>query len=63
MSEKIKLSEDQKENIVNEWNSRQRNPPSLLELIKIAFPDKNVDGRSKEGKAVKGFSSGAKHQS
>jgi hypothetical protein len=55
MSEKIKLSEGQKENIVNEWNSRQENPPSLLELIKIAFPDKNVDGRSKEGKAVKAF--------
>tara|TARA_Y100001937_G_C7136550_1_gene340304 strand:- start:14968 stop:16053 length:1086 start_codon:yes stop_codon:yes gene_type:complete len=55
MSEKIQLSEEQKQNIVNEWNSREENPPSLLELIKIAFPDKNVDGRSKEGKAVKAF--------
>tara|TARA_Y100000356_G_C11224222_1_gene270973 strand:- start:84 stop:1163 length:1080 start_codon:yes stop_codon:yes gene_type:complete len=55
MSENITLTEDQKSDIIQEWNSRPENPPSLLELINIAFPDKKVDGRSKEGKAVKAF--------
>jgi len=49
------LSDDQREVILNLWNSRPENPPSLLELIKAAFPDENVDGRSKEGRAVKEF--------
>ena len=43
MSENITLTEDQKSDIIQEWNSRPENPPSLLEL------------RSKEGKAVKAF--------
>tara|TARA_B100000676_G_scaffold249652_1_gene253818 strand:+ start:4657 stop:5751 length:1095 start_codon:yes stop_codon:yes gene_type:complete len=51
----IELTEEQKSIITAEWNSRPDNPPSLLELIKLAFPDKNVDGRSKEGRAVKAF--------
>lgn len=55
MSENITLTEDQKSDIIQEWNSRPENPPSLLELINVAFPDKKVDGRSKEGKAVKAF--------
>jgi hypothetical protein len=50
---KIELTEDQKSIITAEWNSRPDNPPALLELIKLAFPDQNVDGRSKEGRAVK----------
>ncbi len=49
------LSEEQKAKILNLWNSNPNNPPSLLELIKEAFPDQNIDGRSKEGKAVKAF--------
>ena len=55
MSANISLSEEQKDNIIKEWNSRPNNPPSLLELIKITFPDMTVDGRSKEGRAVKEF--------
>jgi|TARA_R110000824_G_scaffold395132_1_gene595529 hypothetical protein len=55
MSDKIILLEDQKAAILEEWNSRPDNPPSLLDLINVTFPDKNVDGRSKEGKAVKAF--------
>lgn len=55
MSEEIILSNQQKETIIREWNSRPENPPSLLQLINLAFPDKKVDGRSKEGKAVKAF--------
>ena len=50
-----KLTKEQELKILKEWNSRQENPPSLLELIKISFPDKDVDGRSREGRAVKEF--------
>mgnify|MGYP001197497157 CR=1 FL=1 len=49
------LKESQKELIINEWNSRPDNPPSLLELINVAFPDKGLDGRTNEGRAVKSF--------
>jgi len=41
--------------ILKEWESRLANPPSLLKLTKIAFPNKEVDGRSMEGRAVKKF--------
>ncbi|MAH46099.1 hypothetical protein CMI37_09715 [Candidatus Pacearchaeota archaeon] len=54
MSE-IALTKEQQENILNEWNSRPNKPPSLLELIRAAYPNQNVDGRSREGKAVKAF--------
>ena len=50
------LTDQQKKLILEEWDSREANPPSLLELIKIAFPDNpELDGRTKEGKAVKAF--------
>ena len=49
------LSEEQKKKIIELWNSRPENPPSLLEIIREAFPDKEIDGRSKEGRAVKRF--------
>lgn len=55
MSQDIILTNDQKATLIEEWNSRPKNPPSLLELINLVFPDKKVDGRSKEGKAVKAF--------
>ncbi len=55
MSQEIALSDNQKKALVQEWNSRPDSPPSLLELINLVFPDKKVDGRSKEGKAVKAF--------
>ena len=51
----MELTEKQKLAVLNEWNSRPENPPSLLELIRIAFPDKDYDGRTKEGRAVKKF--------
>ncbi|MBC8395115.1 MAG: hypothetical protein H8E05_00295 [Bacteroidetes bacterium] len=51
----IELTEEQKNNILEAWNKNTSDPPALLELIKIAFPDQNVDGRSKEGRAVKAF--------
>jgi len=55
MSQDIILTKDQKATLIEEWNSRPANPPSLLELINLVFPDRKVDGRSKEGKAVKAF--------
>lgn len=52
--EKIELTEQQKLNILTEWNSRAENPPSIYELIKLAF-DVKEDGRSKYGKAIKAY--------
>ena len=53
---KIELTEEQKEKVLKEWDDRESNPPSLLELIRIAYPEEPyLDGRSKEGKAVKAF--------
>jgi len=52
---KAELTKEQKSKITAEWNSRPDNPPALLELIRLVFPDENVDGRSKEGRAVKEF--------
>ena len=50
------LTTEQQSIILEEWNSREEDPPSLLELIRLVFPDKpNVDGRSKEGRSVKDF--------
>lgn len=56
MSEEILiLTEDQQLKLLKEWNSRPDNPPSLSELVKLAFGREELDGRSKEGKAVKQF--------
>jgi hypothetical protein len=52
---KHELTVEQGKIILNEWNSRPKDPPSLLELIKLAFPEQNLDGRTKEGRAVKAF--------
>ena len=52
----MSLTEEQKSTILREWESNQDDPPSLLELIRKAYPDNlNIDGRSKEGKEVKAF--------
>lgn len=49
------LTEEQQLTLLNEWNNRPDNPPSLAELVKIVFKREDLDGRSKEGKAVKNF--------
>jgi hypothetical protein len=49
------LTEDQQLKLLQEWNNRPNNPPSLAELVKLAFNRDDLDGRSKEGKAVKQF--------
>jgi len=55
MNEDIYLNEEQKLKLLNEWNNRPENPPSLVELVQLAFNRNDLDGRSKEGKAVKNF--------
>lgn len=52
---KHKLTAEQESIILNEWNSNPDSPPSLLDLIKLAFPGQDLDGRTKEGRAVKAF--------
>ena len=52
----IDLTQEQKDLIIKTWNDRKDNPPGLLELTQLIFPEiPNLDGRSKHGKAVKGF--------
>lgn len=56
--EEIIVPEEGQNKIIEEWNSRKENPPSLKELVAIAFPNIEEylqDGRSKYGKAVKKF--------
>lgn len=56
MSEEKLVTEDRLLNVLKEWNSRPTNPPSLMELIKVAFPEKpELDGRSKEAREIKEF--------
>jgi hypothetical protein len=50
----IELTDDQKKKILEEWNSRPSNPPSLAELTKLIFGE-GFDGRSQEGKAIKNY--------
>jgi hypothetical protein len=49
------LTEEQQLKLLEEWNNRPNNPPALSELVKLAFNREDLDGRSKEGKAVKQF--------
>jgi len=49
------LTEQQQLKLLEEWNNRPNNPPALSELVKLAFGREDLDGRSKEGKAVKQF--------
>lgn len=53
--ELIILTQEQELKLLQEWNSRPSNPPSLSELVRLAFGRDDLDGRSKEGKAVKHF--------
>lgn len=56
MSENLpELTDEQQLKLLNEWNNRPDNPPSLVELVRLAFGRDDLDGRSKEGKAVKEF--------
>lgn len=55
--DEICLSVDRQNAIINEWNASKK-PPSLKDLVVLAFPDISEelqDGRSKYGKCVKAF--------
>lgn len=55
MSDKL-IPEEQLLKVLEEWNSRPKNPPSLMELVGIACPENpELDGRSKEAKEIKEF--------
>ena len=54
-SELLELTNEQKLDIINVWNSRKDDPPSLLELIQDVAGFKGKDGRSKEGRTVKAY--------
>jgi len=54
MSQDILLNDEQKMAVLKLWNENEE-PPSLIDLIKQAYPDQNYDGRSKHGKAVSKF--------
>ncbi len=51
----IVLTTAQKTLISNRWKNDAKTPPSIQELLDIAFPKQNLDGRSKEATAVKEF--------
>lgn len=51
----IILTKEQSDLIVQEWNSRKENPPSIKELIKLVFENENLDGRNAEGIAIRKF--------
>ena len=51
--DEVELTDEQWQKIRDLWNSRKDNPPSLMELIKVAFDQDNLDGRSREGRAIR----------
>lgn len=56
MADDIKLTPEQEEIVRTTFQGRdEKNPPSITELTQLAFHDPNIDGRSKEGRAIKKF--------
>ncbi len=54
--EDFTLTNDQKSNLIFAWrNSPKDKPPSIKELVEIAFPDKGYDARYTAGKVVRDF--------
>ena len=52
----MKLNKEQGDAIIKAWNDSEGEPPSLQDLTKLLFPDQDsIDGRSKEGRAIKQF--------
>jgi hypothetical protein len=49
------LLQRQKVAIVEFWDERKNNPPSLKEIIGVAFPGEDIDSRSVKGRAVRDF--------
>jgi len=53
--ELVTLSDKQKADVLKHYKENYENPPSLKDLIDIAWPDMNFDGRDKPGMAVRKF--------
>lgn len=51
-SEQTELTEAQKKLVIDTWNSRPQNPPSLKELTELCF-GAGIDGRDKRAKLIK----------
>ena len=54
----VELTDEQKADVLNEWNKNPNSPPAIKKLTQIAFPDVSEelqDGRSKYGRAVKAY--------
>ena len=51
MAEKIKLTSEQEQKLIDSWNATPLNPPGLKDMINLIFP--GFDGRSIQGLAVK----------
>lgn len=49
------LNNEQKVLILKRWETNQEDPPSIEELCELAFPGKNFDGRSKQGREIKKY--------
>lgn len=50
---KYNLNVDQKQTILKAWEQSKDRPPSIQELLKIVFPDKEFDARSSQGHAIR----------
>ena len=48
------LTDEQEQLILTFWNESEV-PPGLTDIVKVAFPTQELDGRSKEGREVKSF--------
>ena len=55
MADEVVLTDAQKQQIKDEWNSRPANPPSLIELTQKVFNNDTLDGRTMQGRAVRKF--------
>jgi hypothetical protein len=51
----ITLTENQKEAVLKAWHMDSANPPSIKQLVDTLYPHMGLDGRSKQGKAIKEF--------
>lgn len=54
MADDVKLTLEEEKKVLELWNSRKDNPPSLPETVEHIFGP-NVDARSKQGRAVRTF--------
>ena len=54
--EEVVLTDDQKALLVSAWkNTPQDEPPKIKDLVNLLFPNRNLDGRSLEAKAIKQY--------